>query len=450
MKLETIAINEMTNLIYNCTCGREHIVDIKHICIGQGAVNSLSDVLQGFLGKRVWLVADQNTYGAAGTLAEAALGRSFLLSCYIFEKEHLIPDECAVGKLLIGMPEDTTFILGIGSGTINDLCRYISFRTHIPYGILCTAPSMDGYASNVSPLLINGIKVTSQAVYPYAIIADTNIMNKAPIVMLQAGLGDVLGKYTALADWHLAEIINEEYLCSEIEGLVLKAVDNCAEASMDSIRRDAQAVGNMAEALILSGLAIGMAGSSRPASGEEHHLSHCWEAVFMNKGKPDKWLHGTKVGVGVGIIIEAYRYLKGLDIHKIEASGEYLIFDESRWIKRLKDVYGESSSDIIASKRSLINFDRQKRKAKMKQIADNWDRILELFDKYLPNSHVVTDILKEAGAITSPSEMGIDRELFKQSFIAAKDIRKRYGILQLLEDIGKLDEAAEAIARIYY
>ncbi|MDF2522883.1 MAG: glycerol dehydrogenase-like oxidoreductase [Clostridiales bacterium] len=450
MKLEAMTIDEMIDLHYNCTCGRTHIVNIKHIHLGLGAINALPEVLQGFLGKHIWLVADQNTYSAAGSRAELMLGKDFRLSRYVFEEEQLIPDECAVGKLLIGMPEDTAFILGVGSGTISDLCRYISYKTHIPYGILCTAPSMDGYASNVSPLLINGVKVTSQAVYPYAIIADTGIMNSAPITMLQAGLGDILGKYTALADWHLAEIINEEYFCHEIERLVLKAVDKCAEASLESIRRDPRAVGSMAEALILSGLTIGMAGNSRPASGEEHHLSHCWEAVFMNKGKQDKWLHGTKVGVGVGIIMEAYRYLKGLDIHRIEASGEYLMFNESRWVKTLQEVYGKSSIDIIAAKKAIINFDSQKRKTKMEKIVDNWDRILELCDKYLPEPDSVRGILKDVGAITSPAEMGIDRELFKQSFIAAKDIRMRYGILQLMEDIGVLEEAAEAIADIYY
>jgi glycerol-1-phosphate dehydrogenase [NAD(P)+] len=170
----------------------------------------------------------------------------------------------------------------------------------------------------------------------------------------------------------------------------------------------------------------------------------------MNKRKQDKWLHGTKVGVGVGIIMEAYRYLKGLDIHRIEASGEYLMFNESRWVKTLQEVYGKSSIDIIAAKKAIINFDSQKRKTKMEKIVDNWDRILELCDKYLPEPDSVRGILKDVGAITSPAEMGIDRELFKQSFIAAKDIRMRYGILQLMEDIGVLEEAAEAIADIYY
>ena len=450
MKLKTMTINEMADFTYNCTCGRIHNVDIKHIRIGQDVIGMITDLLKDFLGRRIWLVADRNTYDAAGGLTEAILGKDFNLYWHIFKEEHLVPDERAVGKLLIGMPEGTAFVLGIGSGTISDLCRYISYRTHIPYGIICTAPSMDGYASNVSPLLINGIKVTSQAVYPYAIIAETEIISKAPTTMLQAGLGDILGKYTALADWRLAELLNMEYFCHEIEELVLRAIDKCAGVAINCIKRDGQAVESMAEALILSGLTIGMAGSSRPASGEEHHLSHCWEAAFLNKEKTDQWLHGTKVGVGVGIIMEAYRYLKGLDIQKIEASGEYMVFDESRWAENLREVYGKGSKDIIEAKRALMNFDCEKRKEKMKQITDNWDRILELSEKYFPDPYTVTKILKETGAITSPLEMGIDREFFKQSFIAAKDIRMRYGVLQLLEDIGKLDAAAEAIANIYY
>ena len=191
----------------------------------------------------------------------------------------------ALGRLIVEIPSDTSVMLAVGSGTINDISRYLSYKLHIPYVILCTAPSMDGYASVVSPLVIDGVKTTYDAVYPYAIVADINIMKEAPMHMLHAGLGDIIGKYTALSDWHIAEILNKEYFCSSVEQLMIKAVQKCVAASPKIKERDTEAIKSITEALIFSGIAIGMVESSRPASGEEHHLSHCWEMMFMNEGK---------------------------------------------------------------------------------------------------------------------------------------------------------------------
>lgn len=449
-ELLNMNVDEMAGISIECSCGHVHKVEIKNIKIGSGAVRELNNILSQSKGRQVFIVEDINTYEAAGRTVENNLRKNFKLKRYIFNEDHLVPDEKALGRLLIEMPQDTAVILGIGSGTINDICRFLSCRVHIPYIIVCTAPSMDGYASVVSPLIVNGVKTTYNAVYPDVIIADIDIMKEAPLNMLHAGLGDILGKYTALADWHISEILNGEYFCSTIEDLTLKAVDKCIKTSTNISIRDQRAVETITEALILSGLAIGMTGTSRPASGEEHHLSHCWDTIFMNEGRTAKWLHGNNVGVGVGIIIEAYKYTGRLDIQKIYNSGEYAYFDRNRWINNLSKVYGRCTNDIVKFKEDSISFNRKDREAKMKNILEKWEDIKKICNSFLPEAEEVRCTLRKAGAVYSPKDLGIDRELFKKSFVAAKDIRSRYGILQLLEDIGKLEEAAEAIANIYY
>ena len=98
-------------------------------------------------------------------------GNGFDLKKYIFEdEEYLIPDEKAIGKLLIQITNDIDLILAIGSGTLNDLSRYMSYKLSIPYFIVVTAPSMDGYASTVSALIVNDLKTTYTAISPKAII----------------------------------------------------------------------------------------------------------------------------------------------------------------------------------------------------------------------------------------------------------------------------------------
>jgi glycerol-1-phosphate dehydrogenase [NAD(P)+] len=268
--------------------------------------------------------------------------------------------------------------------------------------------------------------------------------------MLRAGLGDILGKYTALADWHIAKILNNEYFCSNVEELVIKVIENCVKASTNLQKRDYETIKNITDALIMSGLTIGMIGASRPASGEEHHLSHCWEMMFMDREIQTKWLHGNNVGVGVGIIIEAYKFLSTLDMELLYREKKYLDFDKASWVQNLSEVYGKSSKNIIEAKLEYINFDREAREKRMITIVNKWEQIKKICDEYLPSGEAVRKILKDTGAISSPVELGLNKEDFKKSFIAAKDIRKRYGVLQLLEDIGKLEESAEIIANIYY
>lgn len=450
MDLLNMGVSAMPGIAFHCSCGLKHSVDIKSIKVGSGVIGEIAKLLKGRVGRDIFMVADKNTYRVAGSFVEGELKESYKLTKFVFEDEHLIPDEKALGRLLVAIPKETTMIVAVGSGSINDICRYISYKLDIPYIIVATAPSMDGYASVVSPLIVDNIKVTYNAVYPEAIIADINILKEAPMYMLHAGFGDILGKYTALADWHLAKMLKREYSCDVIEELVLKAVEKCVEASEMIVERDSETIKNITEALIFTGLAIGMTNSSRPASGEEHHLSHCWEVMFMDRGIETHWLHGNNVGVGVGVITEAYSYLASLDINEVYVSGKYRHLDRSKWEESLAEVYGKSADKVIKAKESSIVFDEEKRERNMRIIMDNWSSISEIYTNFLPGTETIRDIIKLARAIYSPEELGISREDFKKSFIAAKDIRNRYGVLQLLEDIGMLEEAAEVITNKYY
>ena len=450
MDLLNMGVSAMPGINFDCSCGRNHSVDIKSIKIGSGVINKVVEQLREHKGKEIFIVADKNTYEVAGKLVEEMLTEDFKLAKFIFQDEHLVPDERALGRLVVEIPKNTAMIVAVGSGSINDICRYISYKLNIPYIVVATAPSMDGYASVVSPLIVNNVKTTYNAVYPEAIIADTDILKNAPMHMLHAGFGDILGKYTALADWRLAKLLKKEYSCDIIEELVLKAVEKCVESSAKMAERDSEAVKNITEALVFTGLAIGMTETSRPASGEEHHLSHCWEMIFMNEGKYTKWLHGNNVGVGVGIIIEAYNFIAGLDIEKVYKSCKYKNLDRDKWAAVLAEVYGKSAESVIRLKENSIAFDEEQREKSMKNIVANWYNIKDICSQFLPSPETIVEIMEQAGAIYNPGELGLDRETFKKSFIAAKDIRNRYGVLQLLEDIGMLEEAAEEIADIYY
>lgn len=305
----TKTIEEMADMEFDCGCGKKHRIDIKHIYVGENVYNRILDVAKEILPKEILLVSDNNTYKALGKCVENELTESGykINNIILFSDGDLIPDEKAIGRVLVEVNNETELIVAVGSGSINDICRIISAKTHIPYVIMGTAPSMDGYASTVSPLIIDGSKVTYPGTNPYAIIADSNIMKDAPFEMICAGFGDILGKYTALSDWRLSNTIHDEYFCDTTEKLVRNAMYKCFENIEGAVKRDVKAIEYISEALILSGIAMTLSGNSRPASGAEHHLSHYWEIDKLSR-KLEHPLHGNSVGVGT--VISAWLYKK--------------------------------------------------------------------------------------------------------------------------------------------
>jgi len=301
-------IEEMPGLAFDCICGRRHAVDIDRLVVGNGILEELEVTLQSFREGSILLIADANTYNVLGNEVEGYLGeKGFRIRSYCFQKEDhaLIPDERAIGRILMELQQDTSLILAVGSGVLNDLVRIVSFRVNKPFIIVGTAPSMDGYASVVSPLIIGGKKNTYPGKYPTAIFADTSVMKNAPMVMIRAGYGDVLGKLTALADWQLAKTVKGEYYCPVTAEFVRMGVDKCIESTDGLNGREEEAIRRLIEALILTGISMGLVGVSRPASGTEHQLAHYWEVRAIEAGI-DHALHGNAVGTATIVTSMVY------------------------------------------------------------------------------------------------------------------------------------------------
>lgn len=304
---------QMAGIAFDCACGRHHKVDIGKILIGSGVSSQVAELAAPYKGGKVFLYGDQNTWWVLGRAVNEQLNTAgFQVKSYVFSKaERLVPDEKSLGRLLIELEPGTDLIIAVGSGTLNDLGRMLSARLQIPYFIVATAPSMDGYASTVSPLIVEGFKTTYEAVYPKAIIADTEILKDAPLEMLQAGFGDIIGKYNALTDWVLSRELNGEYYCETIVSLVEGAIQKCVE-NMHAVQgRDEQTIQYIIEALVLSGVAMGMAGNSRPASGAEHHMAHYWEMDALKKGEEHP-LHGNAVGAATVVMACVYESMTEL------------------------------------------------------------------------------------------------------------------------------------------
>ena len=177
----------------DCACGKHHACAIKEVIIEEGAIAKIGALVAPY--KKILLVADQNTYAVCGKAVEEILSASITAKLvYQSGDGVVIPDEAAIAQMEAVLQPETDLILGVGSGVINDLCKYVSFFHQLPYYIVATAPSMDGYASTGAAMILKGMKETVSARCPKAIVADTAVLKNAPLEMLQAGYGDIVGK----------------------------------------------------------------------------------------------------------------------------------------------------------------------------------------------------------------------------------------------------------------
>ena len=440
-------LSDFPGKVFACSCGKTHSIDIDQIVIESGAVSRVAELIRPYQARNVFLIADNNTFEIAGeTVERQLLKEDYRVVSHIFEREgQLVPNEKALADLVLSIPADTDLVIAAGSGTINDLSRYMAYKLNIPYVIVATAPSMDGFVSTVSPLIVNDLKVTYDAAGPRAVIADLDILCKAPEAMIYAGLGDVLGKYTSLCDWQLSKIINDEYYCSEIVELMKNAIEKCTSDVEGLKERKPSAVKSLMEGLVLSGIAMSFAGNSRPASGAEHHLAHFWEMTFLFAGK-EAVLHGTKVGITTVAILKLYELVKKLSPNREKALDFVSSFDNPGFEKKLREVYHTAAPDILKTNAKEDRTSPQLHKKRLEAILTHWDEIKETIEALLPNASFTENILRTLGAPYRPVQVGIDKKTVHDSLLYAKELRTRYTVLQMLWDLGELAGVAEQVA----
>ncbi len=389
-KISQKDIKEFENCSFDCSCKKVHALDIAKIHIGKNGISAFLEVMEKFQGKKVYFVCDENTYDILGKDAFNSLkekGFDCFINILKSEEEILIPNEKNLGRVFMGMDLDTGVIVGVGSGTISDMSKYLSAISKIPYIMLATAPSMDGYVSNSSSMTMCDIKSTFPSTLPYAVICDIDILKNAPIHLIRAGFGDVIGKYTALIEWRLANLMVGEYLCEEVFQLTNKALIKCIDLKDGLIKKEEKSIKALMEALILTGVAMSFVSSSRPASGSEHAISHYIEMDFV-KRKIYPHLHGEKVGMA------------------------------SVYVCKLLDMAG----DIIPKECFLKEF----------------------------TSEEIINALKSVGCYTSPKALDIPKELFYKAIMNGYKVRERYSILKHLLDNQVLEKYAQKVVLDIY
>ncbi len=433
-----------------CVCGREHSVETKKASIQPGALDDLVPFARE-TGKAltVQVVADRVTQTICGDKVVHLLAKDgHRVSLAI------VPD--GQGQRPHANEKSLQFVestlksadlaVSVGSGTINDLTKLASFKKGIPYIAVATAPSMNGYTSAIAAIMQRGIKRTIACHQPIAVVADLDILKKAPIHLIGSGLGDLESKPTATADYRLGGLLRGTYYCSAPERVVFAAEARASESAEGLSRGDPESIAALTEALILSGISMKLAGSSSPASGGEHLISHHWDMTAKKEGRIEGW-HGAQVGVATIVTATLYEHLRLISPSDIDIDA---IID--RRPKRediessIRSRYGKVADEVVRETfaKRLSDADLAEELAR---ISNNLEDIWFNLDQVLRPSARIKEILKAADAPVTVSSLGLTPEHLTRTFLQAREIRGRFTILDFAAELGLLEQLRDGVLK---
>lgn len=443
--IKTMSMTDWLNRgAFECSCGKVHESGTKKVIIEKNALRHLPALLDEIGGKKPFLLSGHDTFAAAGEKVCAVLdGAGISYGKYVFAHSPVLPTEHSVGSAVMNFDYSCDCIVGIGSGVINDIGKILANATGRPYIIVGTAPSMDGYASPTSSMELDGRKVSLDSTFAYAIVGDLDILCKAPMKMLQAGVGDMIAKYIALCEWRMGELLVDEYRCPVVDQMVETALERVANAAPKLLDRDEEAVKAVMEGMVITGIAMKYAGVSRPAAGMEHYFSHLWDMRSLALGtKAD--LHGIQCGIGTLLSLKIYDYIRTITPDREKALAYAANFDLEKWNEQLAAFIGPGAQALIEDERKAGKYDPKKHAACLERILANWDQIMQIVNA-LPRYDEVLALMQMIGAPISAESFDVTPEQMRTTFMMTKDIRDKYIASRLLWDLGLLEEAAQQL-----
>ena len=411
--------------------------------LGRGALDSVPELLKTYFpGKIPWIIADGNTWKAAGERVRFLLvnaGMNPADPCLFPAEPRLHPDYAISQKLARIMPGNCVPV-AVGSGVINDLVKCAAGINAVPYCCVATACSVDGYTSKGGAMTVEGTKKTVPCPPPYAICADVDVLEKAPAPMFASGYADLLAKITGGADWIIADALGFEPIRQDIWQLI--------QVPLRKQIADPSDMGPVFNGLASSGYGMQMYHDSRPASGSEHMYSHIWEMEGLTFHGEDV-SHGFKVGIGTLTSTLLFEYVVQNDFASLkERMKKPLTADERRReINALlvKNCYGPGPAETAMKKYLTPEQTLERRQL----IASKWGTLQRRLKEQIIPFESLRDMLKKAGCPVSPLEIGLGREQYFHAVPTAQLIRIRYTVLDLLYECGLLEDACKSLEKMF-
>lgn len=423
-------------------------IQTQHVSIGRQALRQTAEIARRSAPAQRWtVVADERTWQAAGAAVQAVLeaaqaGPAAPLVLPGTPRLKATTDASAAVAAHLRDLGAGTGAIAVGAGVINDIVKHAAHVAGVPYLCCATAASMDGYAASGAALLEGGFKRTLACPPPLALIADTDVVAAAPPQMVAWGYGDLAGKAVAGADWLLADAIGVEPLNPVPFAMVQEPLARWLAEPEAIAQRTPQAMERLLDGLVASGRAMQWHGNSRPASGSDHQFAHLWEMENLQHGG-EPVSHGACVGIGCVAMLALYDWLLARPDAAVQAAALQHrpafdpVDDEIRW--SLGDgPIAEAARQEMQAKRA-----GGERQTRVQRFAAAWPHLRGQLLRRGFSAPGMRQLLRRAGAACDPADIGVTPAQLRADYRRARLIRRRYTLLDLLEDIGWLEPAVD-------
>ena len=426
-----------------CACGKCHAFG-SEVISGKGLLANAAEYVCRLGGSRPYVICDENTHAAAGARLESVLEHAGMeYSLYMFPCSPL-PNEEYIGLATDNKPDRCDIVIAVGSGVINDIGKLVSLHYGLPYIIFATAPSMDGYASSTSSVVIGGLKKSLPSHCADIIVGDVDVLKTAPTRMAVSGIGDMLAKYISICDWRISNIITGEYYCERIAQLVRDALAACTENIEGLLASDDDAVQKAFDALCVSSVAMTYAGASRPASGVEHYISHIIDMRNEEFGTPAE-LHGIQCGIATLIAARLYGVILNTEPDRERALAHAAAFSYDERKEALRALLGKGAEAMIELEAREGKFSADAHRERLEVIISNFDKIKQVIREEIPSPEYLDSLACRLGLEKDYAYIGLGTEDVQNAFIFSGDIRDKYVLSRLFWDLGITDLALDVI-----
>lgn len=425
----------------DCDCPCQHAQVTQDVYLGTGLLSKIPQYIKKrHFNQNCVLVTDNILYPLFGQRVEQILTESGyqVTLCVITREGKVEPDERTCGEILLTITHETDFLISVGSGTLSDATRINAKRTGLPFVCVATAPSMDGYTSAISPLLLHGVKIHRDAVCPDIIVCDIDVLRTAPLDMVQSGVGDVLGKYIADVDYRLGHIVLDEPYCHTCGEMCVTAVNKVLAHIEDIQSRSEEGIRLLTEALIITGLTIMIIGVTRSVSSIEHNIAHYFEMMQLYKGEVPP-AHGASVGVGTLLVLPIFEAFLKEDVSKLDEDA----IIQQRWSdEKMREwllyAYGKEAGNALIKDNPMVFLPENEQRARIKRVKERYDDIAATV-AMLPSYETLYNAMERLGAPLSAAALGVPDEMRNLAMHCAKDYRSRYTLFKTLFECGLLE-----------
>jgi len=393
------------------------------------------------------LIADENTWTAAGLALDA-----HLRAAAVPVETHVLPAKPKpkpsvelAATLLSALQSEGAIPVAVGSGVINDVVKYAAFKLGRPYLCVATAASMDGYTSAGAPLSEKGFKKTIQCAPPRVIVADVDVLSKAPPDMTSWGYSDLAGKIPAGADWILADELGIEAIAPAPWNMVQGHLREFLAHPGDVARGEPAAIENLFAGLSLVGFAMELYGSSRPASGADHQIAHLWEMQGLEHDG-DAVSHGSCVAIGSLAALRLYSWFLAQDLGCLDIEATVARApDFARKADAIRQAFGPSEiCERSIEETRLKHAGKDALRQRLMRLKECWPSLRRRLERQIVSPDDFAHMLRTAGAPSTPMEIGVDDHGLRQTVLSSLYLRSRYTILDVLDDTGWLQSAVSA------